>query len=297
MKSTEIKGIIALIVLALILATMGVFSRFLNLELELFQQIYLRIAIALLLCLLIFSRKINYKALFSTPRKDILILSIRAFCFYFAIALITKALIIGKYSNASFIGAIPILPLIGYFILKEKISLKMFMFILLAFIGVGCISIQGSITLFSLASILALISAILYDTGSILRKFHSDHLNNYEQTSVMLFFGVIFLFIGSLISGESIILNIDISYLTLLVLCISASFNILILLLINYSFKHVKASIAGNILTLEVLFALSYGILFYSEILTIMEIIGSIIILTSVLLVNYQENKENKSTH
>lgn len=296
MSSIQIKGVLSLILLSFIFASMGVFARFLDLELELFQQTYLRIGLAFLISIIIFFPFLSFKKIVSISKKDFFILIIRACFLYAAVVLITYALLIGKYSNASFIGAIPILPLIGYFLLKERISKKMFFYILIAFFGVGVIIFQElSFVIFDIASLYAFVSAVLFSISMILRKFHSNYLNTYETTSLMFFIATIFLLIGGFLFSEGLPQIGEFSISTIIVLIISAVANVCIILLINFGFEHVKATIAGNILTLEVFFALLYGILLYQEFLNLFEIIGSVLILISILLVNYQDSKENKN--
>lgn len=295
MKFEQVKGVLSLVLLSFIFASMGVFARFLDTEFEVFQQTYLRIAIAFIISVIIFSPYINYKKIFSLPKRDLFVIILRACFLYAAVILITYALLIGKYSNASFVAAIPILPLIGYFVLKETISKKMFFYILIAFFGAGCIIFQDfDFAIFDIASLYALLSAILFDISMVLRKFHSNYLSNYETTSLMFFIATIFLLIGSFIFLEGVPQIEQFSIPMVLILTLSAIANVLIIILINYGFEHVKASVAGNILTLEVLFALMYGVLLYQEYLNFFEIVGSVLILVSILLVNHQENKENK---
>ena len=294
--STTKKGVFALIILAGVFATMGVFARYLDQNLQLFEQTYLRIFLALIIGIILFYSKIEFNKFLQLPKTDLFVLILRSICLYLAVILVTKAFLIEKFSNVSFIAAIPILPLIGYFLLKEKISKQIFLYILFGFFGVALISFQNfdSFTL-GLGALLALLSALFFDISYIARKYHSNYLNNYESTVFMFFIGFIFLFISSILAGESLPSISNFNLNILFVLSIAGIFNVINLYLTNYGFEHVKVSIAGNLLTLEVFFALGYGLLLYGEILTFIEVIGSAIILVSVYLVNFEENRTSKS--
>ena len=107
----------------------------------------------------------------------------------------------------------------------------------------------------------------------------------------MFFVGAIFLFITSIIIGEGLPSTDQFSWSIILALLGGAVFNVINLLLTNYGFRHVKASVAGNILTLEVVFALIYGIFLFQEMPVMREILGGLVILTSVYFVNKIENQ------
>ncbi len=285
------KGIFSLILLAWVFATMGVFARHLGTEFEIFEQTYLRIAIALLISSLLFSYKVTWAKYLSLKKSDALILIFRAVCLYLGVVCITEGLLNTKYANASLVAVLPIMPIMAYFLLKERISWKTAGFILFGFSGICLMSLDGlSLNKFGYGEAISFISLIFFNLSYIGRKWHSDHLNNYETTIFMFFVGSIFLLVTSLIIGEELPTTDQFSSSIILALLGGAIFNVINLLLTNYGFQHVKASVAGNILTLEVVFALAYGLLLFKEIPLTKEIIGGMIILISVYFVNKIEN-------
>lgn len=287
------KGIIALITLAWVFATMGVFARYLGTEFELFEQTYLRIGLALLIACLIFGYRISWTKYLKLNKKDILILCFRAVCLYLGVVLITEGLMNAKYANASLAAVVPIMPVMAFFLLKERIALKTVAFIIFGFSGVCLISFDGlSLDRFGYGELMAFISLIFFNLSYIGRKWHSDYLNNYETTIFMFFVGALFLLITSMLLGEGLPSANQFSWSIILALIGGAVFNVINLLLTNYGFQHVKASVAGNILTLEVVFALGYGLFLFQETPVIREILGGLIILTSVYFVNKIENQE-----
>jgi drug/metabolite transporter (DMT)-like permease len=283
-------GIFALVVLAWTFATMGVFARYLGTEFSLFEQTYLRIGLAFFVGVLVFYPKCNFKKIRSLPKKDFFVLVGRSICLYLGVVMITAAFLQAKYSNATFAASLPLMPLLGYVLLKERIKIKTIFYILLGFLGLTLIVFKD-LNIFSLGygEILAFGSVIFFDLSYIGRRLHSDYLNNYEITVFMFAVGSVFLFVTSLCIGETLPTSDQFSLLTIVVLTGAALFNVANLFLTNYGFQNVKVAVAGNILTLEVVFALLYGIFMYKEIPTFYEWVGSTLILLSVYLVNKTE--------
>jgi len=285
------KGVISLILLAWVFATMGVFARHLGTQFELFEQTYLRIGIALLISPLLFSYKIVWAKYLQLTKSDALILIFRAVCLYLGVVCITEGLLNANYANASIVAVVPLMPIMAYFLLKERISYKTVGFIILGFLGVCLMSLDGwSFNRLGYGEMMAFISLIFFDLSYIGRKWHSEHLNNYETTIFMFFIGSIFLFVTSLFLGEGLPTTNQFSSSIILALLGGALFNVVNLLLTNYGFQHVKASVAANILTLEVVFALGYGMFLFQETPVVREVLGGMIILISVYFVNKIEN-------
>lgn len=289
--SQQRKGVISLVVLAWVFATMGLFARYLSVDFDLFEQTYLRIGLAFVLGILLFYRHLNFRKFASLPRKDVLVLIFRSLCLYLAVVMITEAFLTTKYSNASFVATLPLLPLLGYWLLGETIKLKTIFFILLGFVGFILITIRNISELsVGYGEMMAFGSMILFDLSYIGRKWHSNHLNNYESTVFMFAVGAIFLFLTSILVGEELVTGNLFSSSVVIVLVVAALFNVANLFLTNYGFEHVKVAVAGNILILESIFALLYGLFLYQEIPVLREIIGGMLILLSVYFVNRSED-------
>jgi len=284
------KGILALVVLAWTFATMGVFARYLATEFALFEQTYLRIGLAFLIGVIVFYSKCNFKKMRLLPKKDFFVLVGRSIFLYLGVVMITAAFLQTKYSNATFAASLPLMPLLGYALLKERIKIRTVFYILLGFFGLTLIVFKD-LNLFSIGygEMLAFGSLLFFDLSYIGRRLHSDYLNNYESTVFMFAVGSVFLFLTSLCTGERLPTLNHFSSLTIIALIGAAVFNIANLFLTNYGFQNVKVAVAGNILTLESVFALLYGIFLFKEIPSLFEWIGSALILTSVFLVNRSE--------
>lgn len=290
--SEKQKGIIALVGLAACYAFMGVFTRYLALNLALFQQVYFRLASAFIIGVLIFYKQINYSKLKRLSIKEWLLLIFRAATYYlFGTILFNKAILMTKISTVSFISSIPYTAILGFILLREKITWKKTLYILLAFIGVVIISVKdySSILIWGPGEILALLSAILCSLSIVLRRFQSKLLSNIEMTQVIIFLSFIMVFIGSFFMGEGIPKLTNFSLGVITAIFFGGLMNILIINLTNLGFEKIETSLAANILTLEMIFAVIFGFIFFKEISTVKELIGGLLILFSVIQMNKLE--------
>ena len=291
------KGIIALIFLTVIFASMGLFVRYLNTGFALLQQVYLRVFAAFCLSLIFFHREINLKKIPKISVKEWGLIVFRAISMYLiGVTLFSKAILETKYSNVSFIAAIPLVALYGFVFFKEKVSLKKILLISLSFIGVVIISVTdySNVFQFGYGELLAFISAISFGLSYVARKWHSDLLNNKEITVLIFLVSAFIVFTVSVLVGEGIpILNNQIGLLTAVLG--SGLFNVFNLYLTNFGFQHVEAVLASNLLTLESVFAVLLGFIFYRELPLTRELIGGIIIIISVVYLNKIQEKEFKT--
>jgi len=119
----------------------------------------------------------------------------------------------------------------------------------------------------------------------IFRRYQTKLLNNIEITQLQLFFASLLIVAASLISKEGV-LSGNWSLMTLFVIIVAGYMNTMMIYLTNYGFEHVKTSIAANILTLEMYFAVILRLLFYKEVPTMKDLAGAVLILFSVIQMN-----------
>jgi drug/metabolite transporter (DMT)-like permease len=291
---TRTKGVIALFILAFVFASFGIFIRYLNTNFSIFQQLYLRLFLATLFTYCIFFKDIRLKRLIHMPKKDKWLITMRAADIYlFASTLNISAFISTKYSNVSFLQAIPTTAILGMFFLQEKPTRNKFLIIALSFIGVLFITVKDAHHLFTIGQgeIYALIADFFYSFFYISRKWHTNYLNNKELTFIILLLSSVFLFIASLIFDRSFPLTgWTMNYVVAIV--VVAILVVINMFLINYGFQYVEPFLANNIIALESVIAASIGFLLYKEILTLPEVIGSLLILISVPLMNKEETEK-----
>lgn len=288
--SNKQKGILALIGLAFTYSSFGFFTRYLSLSFGFFQQLYLRIFAGLIIGFLMFRKNFNFSKLKKISIKEWLLLIFRAVAYYLlGAALFNKAVLLTKISTVAFIGSIPMTAILGFLILKEKVTFKKVFFITLSFVGVVIISINNFSDLgFGLGEVLALLSCFFTSLSIVFRKYQTKLLNNVEITQIQLSIAFIFILAASLLMNEGLSIN-NWNVSVFLIILLSGLANVLMIFFTNYGFEHVKTSIAANILTLEMFFAVLIGLIIYREVPSIKEILGGILILFSVVQMNKLE--------
>lgn len=289
------KGILALFILVLGFGLIAISARYMSFYFSLFQQLYLSSGVAFIISLFIFPRTLTWRRIKRIPRRDQVIMLLRIiFGSLLASSLYRESLVLTKISNVTFIQSIPFNAIFGFLLLKEKFNLKKLGLLIVAFIGVLLISVQdyASVWHFGRGEVFSLISSAVFALSFLSRKWQSDQLSNKEITQILLFFTTVVLVIASLVTGEGLPdLNWDIMlYFSILTTGILSVTN---LLLINYGFRHVRAVLASNILTLEGVFATLLAILFYREFPSAKELAGGLIILLSIFKMNRLDSKEN----
>ena len=287
--SNKQKGILALVGLAFTYASFGFFTRYLSVSFGFFQQLYLRILAGLIIGFLIFGKNFNFSKLRKITLKEWLILIFRGTAYYLlGAALFNKAVLLTKISTVALIGSIPMTAILGFLILKEKLTAEKIIYIFLSFIGALIISVN-SFTNFSwgLGEIMAFISCFFVALSITFRRYQTKLLNNVEITQIMLSVAFISIFTASLLAKESLLINWSVS--SIVVILIAGLMNVLMIWFTNYGFENVKTSIAANILTLEMFFAVLIGLLLYREIPGTKELIGGVLILFSVIEMNKLE--------
>src|SRR5258706_11903785 len=102
------KGIIALFILSLVWASFGLPIRYLSTHFSLFEQIYLRLFVAVIFSFIIFYRNIRWSKFFNLPKKDWLVIIMRVIAMYgIAIPFYTQAFALTLFGKVSLLGAIP----------------------------------------------------------------------------------------------------------------------------------------------------------------------------------------------
>lgn len=290
-KSDQEKGVLSLVLLAIVFASMGLFARFLATGFVLFQQVYLRMLAALVVGLVVFRKDITFSKYLTLSLKDWAIIILRAVCYsLFGIILFTQAILATKYANVSFIGAIPMTAVLGFVLLKEKFTWKKALYILLAFAGVILISVKDYSHLFDWGrgEVLTLISTFFFALSYVARKWQTKKLNNKELTAVNFLVAFLAVFLVSLIKGDGLPVN-GWNWTLLLAVIGAGAFNTMNVFLTNYGFQKVEAVLASNILTLESLFAIILGFVFYQEMPFLKDIFGGAIITYAVIAMNKLE--------
>ena len=281
---------LSLIVLAWVFASMAIPIRYLDSEFSIITQTFFRILIAFLMSYCFFKKAIRMNIIKIIPRKEWVILSVRAVLTYcLGVTLFSYAVVETKISNASFIQALPWVAIFWWTLLKEKFSKEDGFFVFLACLGSLLIGIKDLRELgsFGKGEIFAVFASIAFSLSYIMRRWQWESLNNKELTFLQLGIGSIFLFVLMFISGENMAdINIVTNWFIVLLLLISGFLNVANLWLTNYGFKNTRAVTANNILSMEGIFSIFLGFFFFQELPNGQEFFGSILIIISVILIN-----------
>lgn len=282
------KGILAIILLAAIWGTMGIFARYLNTGFTLYQQVYLRLLAAAISCLFFFGQKIRFSTFVRLKPREWLLVTARGLLYYTAgVSLYSLSVITTKLSNAVFIDSIPVTALLGIILLHEKINIRKMFYVMLALFGVLIIGVKDFNNLFDWGrgEMLMFVSVWCTSLSMVARKWHDNSLNNQEMSFLILLVGAFGAFILSVINGDTLPVS-DWSAGLLLAIILSGIANTFITFLINYGFERIDAIFGSNLLTLQTLFAIIFGFIVYREVPLAKELAGGIIITLSAIQMN-----------
>lgn len=176
--------------------------------------------------------------------------------------------------------------ILSVFILKEKISWRICVAIMLGFIGI-LIILRPGIKEFELFSLIALGCAFLYAVYVILTRFVSRYDNNNTTFFYTGIIGAVILsFIGPFFYVE--VLYYDWAWIFIIcVLGVLANFCII------KSLQLSEASVLQPFTYLHLVFVSIIGVLVFSEILDIYVLLGSLLIVSSGLYILWKEHLKN----
>lgn len=177
-------------------------------------------------------------------------------------------------------------PLIAWLVLREKISTFIWMCIFMATVGLGFLSIRG----FSIGfgEMLVLASAFLFASHIVALSKWSSGRDVYAMTIVQLAMCAIVSGIASIPGGYSAPPDNGVWA----VVIFTAVFATVIAFIVQtWSQAHMSATKVAVILTMEVVFAAIFAIIFGGERLTVQSAVGGILVITSMYLIVLKEQK------
>lgn len=290
--SLKTKGVLALLLVSLFYIILGVGSRLMSQGFGPLTQVYLRIAVGAIVAYILFNRKISLQNIIATPKKDYLGLVLMGaigygISVYFITlgvlhaTLLTVSVIYGTFSFFTYLYSL--------IVFKRKPDLRLLALIVLSFWGVMMIAGKTFFPKFDALSIGALYVGLSAATGAwyvIGRKMLSNHLAKEELTVVIMAIAALTTFAGALIMGEGISITAFTMTPVLIGLALGASLNILATVLDNFAFKVLDEVFASQLLLSENIFAVIIGVLFYSEKIVPIEVLGALLIIGSVYVSN-----------
>lgn len=244
---------------------------------------------AFFLSLIIFSKDLDVGKLKRVSRKEWVVLFLRSlFIYVLGVTLYSRAVIEAKISNVSFVGALPFVAILGFLFLREQITAKKILYVIIGFIGVILVAVKSYANLLSWGQgeILALVSSFFLACSFIARRWHSKLLNDQEISVLMFAIGTALLVGVSLFTHEHLAPPSTWSFFLIQVIFFAGLINVAHAYLSNYGFANVDAVPANNILILTAVFATILALFIYGEVPTMKELIGGVLIILSAYQMN-----------
>ena len=240
--------------------------------------------------LVLLRKKLRWAKIISIPSRDLLILSsMGTIGFSIAVYFVTLGVLNAKLVNVAIIfSSVPFFSyLYAYIFLKKPLNAKLIGLIALSLVGIAMVATKSFIpqlAAFGTGEWFTLLATATMAWFYVGRKLLSPHLNTNEITLIVMAIAAITALIFALIRGETFALSAFINPHILLGLLIGGGMNALVNPIEIFAFNHLDAVLGSQILLLDTIFALLFGYLFYQEIITFPEVIGGIIVISSVYL-------------
>lgn len=278
-------GFTSLLVTSFIFGTYGFFIRQLNPVLSASQQIYYRYAPGLLIVLILmiighkkiqFTKYLNLKVLLFG-------LTIPASFFLFNLTLLYAKLSVGV--SGYYIGVLVVSLLMNKLFLKETIDIYGKLALVLIVFGFIFLSGGFSLQFLGLGLLFGILSGALYGVANFFKKYLKE-LDNLDILLIISFFNAVFMFLYSLLNGETpvpISLNTFFILLSFLLIALFGEYLTII------GFRNFNLYLGSIILSLEILFAGILGYVVYKEMLSPYEITGGVLVIVAIVLSNAKE--------
>ena len=177
-------------------------------------------------------------------------------------------------------------PLLAYFFLKEKLNKLIWSCVFLATIGLGLLSIRGFSV--GIGEMLVLASAFFFAAHIIALSKWSSGRDVYAMTIVQLSMCALLSGVASIPGGYSAPPDTGVWA----VVVFTAVFATAIAFIVQtWSQAHMSATKVAVILTMEVVFAALFAILFGGEVLTLQSAIGGVLVVVAMYLIVLKEQK------
>jgi drug/metabolite transporter (DMT)-like permease len=175
--------------------------------------------------------------------------------------------------------------ILAFIFLKEKITKKQLIAILIMIIGLFLIESTNISYEFRIGNMLVLGATILWAVeNTISKKVMNEKENNWVVTFSRMFFGSLLLFSIILISGKtSLILNLNSEQIIYII--ISGSLLFLYVFTWYWGLKYINLSKASTILLIAPIISLVLGVVWLNEQIFVLQIIGSLLILIGAFII------------
>lgn len=296
-RADGFRGVAALVVLTASFAAMTVLARYLSTGFTILQQVYLRAGAAFLLAVVLFRGRIRWRLLARSGRREWSVLVARAALTYpLGTALYSKAATLTTVGAISFIAALPLVSALGLVLRRSAATRRRVAWVLGAAAGVAALSVPGAAaggrrSGEAAGDLIGLVAMLVIAVFYISRSWHGpigpgdERLTNPEITVLILGLGALMVAALSLLRGEGVPAG-PASGRIWAAVAAAGLLNVVNGYLINFGFEHVEPVRAGNLLTLECLWGLGFGFLFFGQVPGVLELVGGTVIVACAVGLN-----------
>lgn len=295
-QSTDLRGIGALVLLTASFAMLTVLSRYLGNGFTPAQQVYLRTGLAFFIAIVVFSRWVRWRTILRTCLREWCVIIGRTVLLYVVgTTLFSKAAGMTAVSDISFIAALPLVSALGMLLRSVRVSAVRVVFVGGSAVGVAILSgFSGSAaSSLNYGNLIALVAMVAMSLGYLGRGWHDGTLNNHELTALTLGVGAVGVVLTSVVQGDSLphIPSHTSAVMLWAAVGLAGVLSVLNVFLINYSFDRVDAVLSGNMLTVECVWGLLFGLFFFGQVPTWSGIIGGAVIVLCALALNLLDGR------
>lgn len=283
-----------MVLLAATFACLTVLARYLNTGFTIAQQVYLRAGIGFAISAAAFGRRIRWRtAVLHTSRREWGVIVLRAVLIYLIGATVySKAATVASVGDVSFIAALPLVSMLGLALRRVPVTRTRVVFVLGSVVGTAVLSAFGGgagagLVSWNHGDVLALVAMLAMAVAYLGRTWHDSTLTNHEITVLTVGVGALSVAICSAVQGQGIahVAHRDPAALWAAVV-LAGMLNVLSIFLMNYAFEQVDPVRAGNLLTLECVWGLGFGLLFFNQWPTVGELVGGAVIVACAIGLN-----------
>lgn len=281
------KGLLYLILASLCYAAMSIFIRLINTEIPPFSQMFLRYFVTVSLSVIfVIAQKQKVKPY--TTNDFFLLIAIAFFGYTLSTVFFTFSILETTIATALFLFStnVIITPILAFVLLKEKISQKIWISMIIAICGASLLfqpDFQSKSVVGPLCALIASFVTAIYYVGR--RK-----LQKYSAATMMLYAtitGLISMAIAAYIFEPTFIISGSLSQVSIpiwITMFLFACDNFIAWYFVNKGFESINAGPGSIILLLEPVIGVLIGITLYSEIPTTISFIGIFLIIGSILI-------------
>ncbi|MCM6772491.1 DMT family transporter [Nocardia sp. CDC159] len=278
-------------------AMLTVFTKYLDTGFTVAQQVYLRTAVAFALAAVVFARQVRWRVIVRAGAREWTVVVVRtALLYVVGTLLFAKAATMTSVANVSFIAALPLAAALGLLLRQVRATVARLTCVAGSAAGVAIMSgfspgPGGAWMAWNRGDLIALVAVTAMALSYIGREWHGGVLNNSEITTLTVGVGTVGVALVSVAQGQGLPrLPAELSPVVLWgAIAVAGALSVLNVFLINYGFDRVDSVKAGNLMTVECVWGLLFGLAFYQQIPTMNGLVGGALIVGFAIGLNAAE--------